>query len=77
MSAITAIYESRCAECSAVIRVGDPIVPSDLDDARPADFKPWWQHESCPPGRLDIVREVCAECFTEKSVDGSCLCGAM
>lgn len=71
-------YESKCAACGVTIRVGDQIVPTDLSEATSdSPFKPWWEHASCPPGKLDITRGVCSGCFTEKSVDGSCLCGAL
>lgn len=65
-------YESKCAQCSETIRVGESIEPSDLGNAN--GLTPWWQHEACPPGKLDLVREVCGVCFTEKSVAGSCMC---
>jgi len=67
-------YESMCAGCGSTIRVGDLIEPSDPDDG---EFKPWWQHESCPPAKFDITREVCPTCFTERSVNGECMCEAM
>ncbi len=72
-----AAYESKCADCGSTIRVGELVEASDLETVGDVMYKPWWQHEVCPPGKLDITREVCAECFTEKSVDGSCMCGAI
>lgn len=67
---VVARYESRCTDCGGMIRVGDPIVSEGIEDEQ------LWRHETCPPGRLDIVRPVCDECFTEKSVGGACMCGA-
>lgn len=74
MSGFSAAYESRCAECDGVIRVGDLIVASDLETTADVVFKPWWAHETCPPAKFDIVRAVCGECFTERSVTGACMC---
>lgn len=70
MSAVEARFASRCPECGQTIEIGAPIAPG-------RDFLAPWVHETCPPGKLDIIREVCPECFTERSVDGSCLCGAV
>ena len=68
MSAV-ARFPSKCPACLGSIAVGDVIVP----DPTPNGAQPW-VHETCPAGRLDIVRSVCPECFTERSVTGQCMC---
>lgn len=65
---VPAQFPSRCGECQGAIRPGELITPGVTS---------FWRHVVCPPGKLDITREVCTGCFTEKSVDGSCLCGAI
>lgn len=72
MSVREARYETKCGECDGIIRVGAAILPNDGDDKGTS----WWRHEVCPPGAMDLVREVCSVCFTEKSVTGACLCEA-
>ncbi|MDF2916600.1 MAG: hypothetical protein K0S70_817 [Microbacterium sp.] len=64
-----AVRETPCPECDGTVRVGDLIVPDDGDVYGGA-----WRHATCPPGRFDLVREVCSECFTERSTSGACLC---
>jgi hypothetical protein len=64
---VIAQYDGRCWECFGKVESGQEIVIEDRT----------WRHAVCPPGKLDILRDVCGECFTERSVDGSCLCGAV
>ncbi|MFD4957119.1 hypothetical protein [Microbacterium sp. NPDC058389] len=66
---VVAKLQTKCPECHGTIDLGDFI------EQRPVDGDQRWVHAHCPPGRLDIVRPVCPGCWTEKAVDGSCLCG--
>lgn len=68
---IEARFMTTCPECEEWIHVGDRIKPDPLDGSGKT-----WIHEHCPKGRFDIVRPVCTDCFTEKAVDGSCMCEA-
>lgn len=61
---VVASFTSKCGACDGPIDLGDRITREGTR----------WVHISCPPGRMDLVREQCSECFTEKSVTGACLC---
>ena len=65
--AFRAKYPGRCPECGEEIEVGDKLVYTEDNLA---------VHEVCPDsihGELR-VRETCPRCFTEKALNGSCLC---
>lgn len=61
-------YEGRCPECGGKITLGTRITSAT---------GAVWVHAVCPPGKLDLAREVCSGCFTEKSVTGTCMCEAV
>lgn len=65
MNVIEAQLTSRCDDCGGMIQPGQ-MIASHSDG--------WWRHLVCPPGRLDLVRQVCPVCFTERSVTGACMC---
>ncbi|MDF2554163.1 MAG: hypothetical protein K0R60_58 [Microbacterium sp.] len=67
---VAAKIPTKCPACEGWIEVGDFIKPDPLDGG-----KATWVHEHCPPGRMDLIREICPGCWTEKAVDGSCMCG--
>lgn len=63
---VEAQYAGTCEACAGRIEPGELI-----EFVR---YSGGWMHEVCPPGRMDIVREICSECFTERSVTGACMC---
>lgn len=54
-----------CGDCDGKIREGDAITTEGGGR---------WRHVVCPPAKFDVTRELCSECFTEKSVTGACMC---
>lgn len=58
---------STCPACEYSIRPGDLIVPDEFDGSGKT-----WVHATCPPERA--VAEVCAFCFMEKAINGTCGC---
>lgn len=60
---IEAKYADTCEACDGPIRPGDQI---DRDP-----FTERWMHAVCPH---DEPREVCPECFMQKSLSGACSC---
>jgi len=71
MSVVEARFGGHCAACEQTIQVGERITPDPLDGGGKT-----WIHEKCPAGRFDLQREVCSECWLEKSVSGECGCVA-
>lgn len=63
-----AMFASVCGDCDGKIRPGDEIARSASDE---------WTHLVCPPSKLELQRPVCTVCFTEISVSGACMCGAV
>lgn len=62
-----AMFDSRCADCDGQIKSGTEITSSNAG----------WVHVVCPPARFDLQRPICQACFTEISVNGACMCGAV
>lgn len=63
-----AMFEGVCGDCNGKIRTGAEITRTD-DGA--------WVHVICPPTRRELQRPVCQVCWTEISVSGACMCGAV
>ncbi|MBW9093136.1 hypothetical protein JNB62_05525 [Microbacterium jejuense] len=65
MIVMTAMFATKCDACGGMIQPGQKI--GALPDGD-------WTHVVCPPAKFDITRDVCPECFTERSVTGACMC---
>lgn len=62
MKEFEALFAGTCSGCGDRIEVGDLV--RYVDDQL--------EHVECV--KVAPLREVCSECFTEKSVSGECLC---
>lgn len=62
---ISATHAGECMNCEEGIRIGQRIERIDRGGVGAA-----WAHVACP-----MPRPICGVCFTQKSINGSCLCG--
>lgn len=63
-----ALFASTCGDCDGTIRSGEEIARAESGA---------WVHVVCPAPILELRRPVCTVCFTEISVSGACMCGAV
>jgi hypothetical protein len=71
-------YPGRCMACHDAIEVGDDLVMQDglavHFDCAGNRGTGLGSRSAGPAGVRVATREVCARCFTEKSVSGACAC---
>lgn len=59
-------YVTRCQACGELILAGEPIhLAPGLEQ---------WEHVTCPDPAPEAQRDVCPGCFTERAVNGRCMC---
>lgn len=62
------MFASTCGDCDGRIESGDEIARAESGA---------WVHVVCPAPVLELRRPVCQVCWTEVSVSGACMCGAV